>query len=344
MVDVRVRAAGAKGTGGRAFTLVFAGLDEACFFYDDSGAVNDRDIYRACSQRIVPGGQLWMVSTPWIDGVGLLEETISSEWGIHKHTVTAKGIGTRALNPTWDPDGTIEAAIRERDPDNADREIEAKALYAGSRYFIDHASIDAAMASGLPTQLPRRLGAEYFSGGDTGFVRNSSALAIVESAKTDGAIVRMKLARLEERKPQPGFPLSPKAVAAEFASIMVEYGCRDFVSDTHEERDVVDGLRTKNCKVVVAPPPGEAFAELRNALHDGLLDLPRDLRLRQQLRAVMSRPITGGGVRVFSPKSADGSHGDLADALARAVWHARNKESSYLAKMRAGVNKQMPGK
>lgn len=77
LVDVRVRAAGARGKGGRAFTLVGAFLDEAAFFFDESGVVNDREIVRACSPRIVPGGQLWMLTTPWIEGVGVLEEELA---------------------------------------------------------------------------------------------------------------------------------------------------------------------------------------------------------------------------------------------------------------------------
>ncbi len=125
LVDVRVRAAGARGKGGRAFTLVGAHLDEACFFFDDTGVVNDREIFRACSTRIVPSGQLWMLSTPWVEGVGKLEEELATDWGKHHETLCFRRVGTRALNPTWDPTGEIEAKERRTDPENADREIGA---------------------------------------------------------------------------------------------------------------------------------------------------------------------------------------------------------------------------
>lgn len=50
LVDVRVRAAGARGKGGRAFTLCFAAMDEACFFFDASGGcLGYRDVPRGHS-------------------------------------------------------------------------------------------------------------------------------------------------------------------------------------------------------------------------------------------------------------------------------------------------------
>jgi hypothetical protein len=76
----------AEGVRGR--TLVFAGLDEACFFFDETtGVVNDADLYRAVLQRVVSGGQVWIVSTPWLADTGLLETTIAKNWGSHEHAL-----------------------------------------------------------------------------------------------------------------------------------------------------------------------------------------------------------------------------------------------------------------
>lgn len=325
LVDVRVRAAGARGKGGRAFTLVFAGLDEACFFFDESGVVNDREIYRACSQRIVPGGQLWMVSTPWIQGVGLLEEKLAQDFGTHESTLAVRGVGTRALNPTWDPDHEIENEERKNDPDNAAREIDAQPLTAGSMHFFSREAIEAAFNDALPQQLPRRPDRTYFAGGDPGFKRNSSALVILERIEGDEEKpARFKLALLEERKPQPGLPLQPKAVTADFAELMLGYGTREFVTDSHEIDDVRDALIAKRCAAVTAPDPAECFVELRTLLHEGRLELPQHARLRSQLREVLSKPLPGGGTQIVSPKKADGSHGDLVSALSRAAWRAVN--------------------
>lgn len=321
LVDVRVRAAGARGKGGRAFTLVFAGLDEACFFYDESGAVNDREIYRACAQRVVPGGQLWLVSTPWIEGVGVLEEQLAKYWGEHGRTLAVRGVGTRALNPSWDPDGTIEADLREDDPDNAEREIDAKPLTAGSQHFLSREAIEAAIDDALPQRADPVPGQTYGAGGDTGFTKNSSALAVV--AKIPAAPPRaetFQLALLEEKKPRPGMPLQPEVVTGEFADLMTPYGARDLVVDSHQRDKVAPALVAKKCRAVNAPDKESAFVEFRKLLHAGRIKLPRNARLRQQLRDVVGKPMPGGGTQITSPKRADGSHGDLVSALVNAVW------------------------
>lgn len=321
LVDVRVRAAGARGKGGRAFTLVSAFLDEACFFFDDSGVVNDREIYRACVQRVVPGGQIWLSSTPWIEGVGLLEEILAKAWGNHQRALAVRGVGTRVLNPTWDPTGEVEAELREDDPENAEREIDAKPLTAGSRHFFSHEAIEALFDDKRPQRLPPRSGALVAAGGDTGFVKNSSALAIVERLE-GGPAPRFRLMLLEERKPLPGLPLKPQAVAGEFADLMIEYDTRELVADAHELEEVSTALLGKNCTVVPAPDKVAAHVAARTIIHEGRLELPRHPRLRQQLRDVMSKPMPGGGVQITSPKRADGSHGDLVSALVNALWRA----------------------
>lgn len=328
LVDIRVRAAGARGKGGRAFTLAFAGLDEACFFFDESGVVNDREIFRACSPRIVPGGQLWMVSTPWVEGVGVLEEELASGWSNHTETLCVRGVGTRALNPTWDPTGEIEAKERRTDPDNAAREIDAVPLTAGSQHFFSREAIEAAFREGMPQQTPPRAGMVCAAGGDTGFVRNSSALAIVERVDgPKGTAPRFRLVRLEERKPLPGLPLQPKAVAQEFADLFTPYGTRELVTDAHELAEVRAALLAKNCTVAAAPEKTEAYVEARTVIHEGRLEMPPNPRLRTQLRAVVARPMPGGGVQIRSPQAADGSHGDLVSALVNALWRASSGKS-----------------
>jgi hypothetical protein len=218
-VELRVRAPGVKGKGGRAFTLVVALLDEAAFFYDDSGVINDREIVRAVRPRLVPGGQLWMLSTPWVEGVGVLEETIQKHWGTHEGTLAFRRVGTRALNPTWDPDGEIEAQEREDDPDNAAREIDAEPLTAGSTHWFSREAIEAAFRDDLPQQSPYNATHAYAAAADTGFIRNSSALAMVEGLPGEGKqLERYRLALLEERKPTAGTPLEPTAVTREFVA------------------------------------------------------------------------------------------------------------------------------
>lgn len=326
LVTVRVAAATRGGKGGRGKTLVFAGMDEACFFFDEaSGVVNDSEIYRAVIQRIVPGGQCWIVSTPWIALVGLLEELLAKNFGHHRQALCCVA-PTRALNPSWDPDRTIEADLRENDPDNAAREIDAEPLTAGSGAFFDRSAIEAAVDDARPLVLMPQAGGTYGAGADFAFRRDSSALAVVQ-AITD----RFHLAAMEERRPQKGLPLKPSAVVDGFAAVMARYGVGEVACDSHE-RDAVAAELVRHAITATAIPDGQAgkaatYTFLRTLLREGRLHLPDDPRLRRQLQAVTSRAMPGGGLSVTSPRQAGGGHGDLVSALVAAAWMAREPAS-----------------
>lgn len=318
---VRVAAASRGGKGGRGKTLVFAGMDEACFFFDAAtGVVNDAEIYRAVIQRIVPGGQCWIVSTPWIALVGLLEELLQKNFGSHRQALCCVA-PTRALNPGWDPDGEIERDLRENDPDNATREIDAIPLTAGSGVWFDYAAIDAAVDEDRPLQLAPVLGGLYGVGGDFGFKRDSSAQAIVQAIETI-----LHLAALDEQRPVPGTTLKPSAVVGDFAKVLQHYGVARLACDSHERAQVAAEFASHNIEVIPVPEgqTGKAmtYTLLRTLFREGRVKIPKDPRLIRQLKAVTGRPTPGGGITITSPRQAGGGHGDLVSAFVAAAWLA----------------------
>lgn len=325
-VLIRVRAASRGGKGGRGFVLVFAGLDEAAFFRDDaSGVVNDTEIYRAVAQRLVPGAQAWIVSTPWIAGTGLLEETLGADLGTHEHALCVVA-PTRTLNPTWDPDGTIEAALRESDPENAEREIDAVPLAAGSAQFFDKVTLDAATDPHRPQDLQPEQGAFYGAAGDFAFRRNASTVAVVRRDPQPDGNDRFELVLLDERRPETGAPLKPGAVVDEFAPSVVRYSVARIGADSHE-RDLVAEEMARYDLTVASLPAGQAgkaaqYLFLRRLLREGRFTMPKNARLRAQFNAVLSRPAPGGGLTITSPTTPDGSHGDLVSAVVGAAWEA----------------------
>lgn len=319
LVDIRVRAAGKGGKGGRGATLVFAGLDEACFFDSEGAAVSDKEIDRAVLQRLVPGAQRWMVSTPWVEGEGALEELMAADFGRHEHNLCVQA-PTRALNPTWDPDHTIEAPLREADPENAAREIDAKPLSGGVSTWFSKDALEAAVVDSLPqlgAYVPHR---EYFAAGDFAFKRNSSTLAIVAK---DGDT--LTLVSLREIKPEPGAPLKPSAVCAEFAADLKRFRIGEVACDSHEREEVNDELASFGISAVPLPE-GQAgkidqYKAARTAFHEGRARMPKHQRALTQLKAVKSKPLPGGGLSITSPTRA-GAHGDIASAIVGALWAA----------------------
>lgn len=321
-VRVQVFAAGRGGAQLRAKTLVFAGFDEAAFFRDEgTGVVNDAELYRAVLQRIVPDGQAWLVTTPWLEGVGLVEEFISKDFGVHAHALCCVA-PTRALNPFWDPTGEIEADLRAQDPDAAAREIDAVPMVGGSRAFFDAGALAHAIDEKRPLELAPVSGAVYGAGGDFAFRRNSSALAVVERRGE-----HYHLALLDEMRPETGVPMKPSAVCAHFGAALKRYSTGTVAADSHERDEVSAALAASGVSVVPAPEgqagKAESYIFARTLLHEGRLHLPDHARLRRQLRDVVAKPAPGGGLSISSPQKASGEHGDLVSALVAAIWQAK---------------------
>lgn len=334
-VTIRVRAASGRGRGGRGFVLVFFGLDEAAFFRDESGGVvNDTEIYRAAVQRLAPGAQAWVGSTPWVSGVGLLEETMASDFGSHTHALCAQA-PTRALNPTWDEDGSLERWMRETDPDNAEREIDAKPFAAGSSLFFDKVSLDAATDDRRPLDLAPVKGGLYGAAGDFAFRRNASAVCIVQREEEHYA-----LALLDERQPTASTPLKPAAVVDDFAEGLLRFGVDEVATDSHERDDVAEEM-ARHDLTVSALPEGQAgkaeqYLWARRLFREGRVTIPKHPRFRAQLNGITSKPAPGGGLSIHSPRTPDGAHGDLVSAFVGALWKASQASPHAAGVVRSG--------
>jgi hypothetical protein len=329
LVDIRIGVAGSGGLSARAKTLVFAGLDEAAFFRAE-GELTDKALYQAAIQRIVPGGQLWMVSTPWIEGFGVMEEHFKRDFGKGSRALTLCATGTtRMLNPSWDPDGTIEQQMRVDDPDNASREIDAIPLPAGSKLFFPPELLAKAINENRERVLDFDPRFEHFAAGDLGFRRNSSAMG---NTRLENEIAR----------------LVPSEVCRGFGEACARYGTFDLMVDYES----IESAREHLSALQLADPrdkrmhPGRrsisitefnpgtelepAFTRVRTRMSEGLVEIPNDARLLSQLRRVTSKPLAGGRMSIVIPRVGN-AHGDLA--LASVMSLARFQESSYTRKL-----------
>lgn len=342
LVDIRIGAATRGGKAVRGKTLVFVGLDEACFFYADDGySVTDSEIYRAAIQRVVPGGQVWLVSTPWIEGYGELEKRLAKDWGVHRESLCAVG-PTRRLNPTWDPDGSIERDMRENDPENAAREIDAVPLPGGTKLFFSEDVLRMAIAKDRAGNLEPN-GAEHFGGVDLGYRKNSSALAL---SRMDGE--KVVLAYIKEHRPERGQPLRPSIVIADFAETCRRYNASTMAGDRHEAagrdeelRRVEEAWRAR--RIYDSAPTyvelgqmqseiADRFTALRTMMSEGRAELPNNPRLLSQMRLVVSRPTPGGGVQIVIPERA-GAHGDVMQAVVNSMTQATCNYGSFASDM-----------
>lgn len=330
VVRVEILAATRGARAVRARTLVGAFMDEACLFYDeDSGVVNDSELYRALHQRVVPGGQTWIVSTPWIARSGLLEQMLGADWGKHRHALCVTS-GTRALNPTWDPDGEIESDLRAQDPLAAQREIDGIPLNGSAASFFDPKSIDDAVDRNLILPRVAAPGEELTAGADFGFQSDACAMAVVHRDSE-----RYYVADLLEKIPGEE-ALKPSVIVKEFAERMLAHsGLSHVVADGHYRESISEHLNEQGLSLYDAPAGNlgvsEVYIKARGLFREGKVKLPDHPRLLKQLRAIGWVPNPGGSISINKPREkrklgADGTmgggHCDLADAVVLALWEA----------------------
>lgn len=145
-------AAARGGDTGRGVPVLFAMLDEAAFFRDEeSGQVNDRHIFNALVPRILPGGQILIVSSPWVES-GLLYDEFTKNHG-NPTTALAAHCPTLVMRDDPETAATVELE-RERDPENARREFDAEFLTSGAGLFFDSGALTRCIDASLPDPIP----------------------------------------------------------------------------------------------------------------------------------------------------------------------------------------------
>jgi hypothetical protein len=314
IVAFRAGVATRGGYGGRGKSLTDFLMDEAAFFRDASSKVNDEEIYKAASPRVLPGGQSIVKSTPWGEA-GMLYDFHARCFGKPDGALVAHAPTLLLNDAPWV--ATIVAREYARDPDNARREFGALFMAGGTLLFFEGSTIEAAKTVTNPIRDPKDLrgGDIIRAGGDLGFVSDSAALVIV--VVRDGVSY---VASILELRPQAGAPLEPGEVVRKFAEEMKRWGVEYLMADGHYRQSLIEHLAKHGLKYVPAPStPSEPYVATRGLLRSSRLVLPDDHRLVQQMREVQSRTRSGGGLSIIHPRWATGGHGDICAGLVLAV-------------------------
>lgn len=300
------------GTAARGRWFTDFALDECAFFRDSTYKVNDEEIFRSATARVLPGGQVIVASTPWAQ-TGLLYNL----WKDKPEGTLVVHAPTLVLH---DSELTRDIVAREeaRDPDNAAREYGAKFMTSGTTVFFEPASIDEALTD-EPFELEP--GDIPGAGADFGFRSDSSALILValrgETIHVfDGA----------EERPTEDKPLKPSQTVASFAAKVKASSALYVMADGHE-RSSIDEHLTEHGLVFAAAPmtTSDSYGRARMLLRQGRIkihgkQLDFMQRFVQQLREVHGRPTSGGQISISHPRWAKGGHGDIAAAFVLAVW------------------------
>lgn len=338
-VTFEVKSASVGGRSIRGRSIVVLVLDEAGLFYGQGYAVNDAEIVKAARPRLLSGGVVLMLSTPWTEE-GLFFELYSKNHGTAQTAIVA--CASTLVMRDHDPEIAARIALEmEEDPENAEREYNARFISGGSSLFFDPEALADAARPVVPEEFATRA-----AGADVGLVRDSSAIAVVgrrENARRPEAF-ELALLEAEEYRPSKGAPLKLSNVVGSFATVMRRHGIREVLADGHAREPAREWAAEEGIQIAAGPegPTGkwDTFVFVRTMLGERRLAISSSPRLIAQLRAVRSKPIAGGGYQITSPRRAGGGHGDLASAFVLACWAAR--ESSYGIKL-AALSRVMRG-
>jgi hypothetical protein len=334
LVEIVTGAADAGGSAARSTTLLFCLLDEVAFFFDDDGdhSVSDKAIFDAASGTIrnLDDAQIWMVSTPWIEGTGLMEELIEKHWGKRGDVLVAARISSYALRGNAD-DGSLR---EETDTDETyAREVLAIPMPKGTQGFFSPLELARAVERKPPAGEPQELGA----GGDFAIEKDCLASAVVGRYLGGFFAPRM----IAERHATPGDERAWSANVRELGGLVAGAGATQILVDTWRRASVREHMHLEG--IAVADTPGgdqgqqEHYGALKRVIAEGLFCLgllPRNEAeyVRDQLRAVVSAPAGPGRFKISSPRTKRtlegvgagriGAHGDVADAVIKAAWQA----------------------
>lgn len=332
--------------GGRGWPISCLALDEFAHFMTetDGPQVADRvlEALVPSTAQFAEHARVIVSSTPW-GSSGLFADLFRRAQSGELEDAVAQHASTAEANPT------IDAAFLEheqaRDPEGFKSEYLAEFVGGGAAFLDAERIADAVADRG---ELPPSTPGMAVAGLDPAFSSDPFGLAIVTQLPPDpknpgGTQLALALARAW--RPARAKPASfeerravEDTVLAEVADVCKQYRAR-VVTDQYAAPAIVDALRRRGLSVKTVPMTAmsktAAFTELRARLYTGSLELYDEPGLLAELRRLRSK-YTAGQASVVNPR-VGGSHGDIAQALALAVFeHDRHGTTSWTPSDGAG--------
>jgi hypothetical protein len=323
----------AKGNlSGRGGTCLFYGVDEAEFFLDTAAQDLDEQI-KGAEQRIVPGGMIGVVSTPFIEAEGVMQQVLVRERGVHEGALAMERVSTRELNVLWDPGFVIENNMRRKPGGdaNVDREVYAKPYPRGTKRFFNAVKLrEALLRLSRKDVKPQGVGA----GSDLGMRQDACALVITK--RFNDMMIGVPLMRVQH--PTDGY-LVPSKVCSAFALLAREHGAAAVAADGVYAETYREHLSAVGLGLLDAPSGREGkvgmFTAARQVFHDdrvclGDMDKEEGEDLVDQLSRITTKKLPGGGEEIIVPHrvvrneadagQATTDHCDGAMAFVLALW------------------------
>lgn len=157
---------------------------------------------------------------------------------------------------------------------------------------------------------------------DVGFRRDPSAGTVIDYCDD-----LYTLREVLELRPPPGGHLVPSVTLEALIALGRRQHCTTLAFDQHYASYVRE-VAPPEWNLVEAPAgmtgKAEMYTVARRLIAEGKVAIPAgQKRLLAQLRAVVSKPTSGGGISITSPRRG-GSHGDIASSFVLGLWASRS--------------------
>jgi hypothetical protein len=292
--------------------------EETAYQRDADYVINDQAIFDAVTTRIVPGGQIMVISTPWAK-VGLLWQLHYDNHG-HPRTALAAHAPTSLMRDGDPVTMAIVERERRRDPIKAAREYDALFLDGASMLFAS-ADVDAAVDVGV-VERPYDPACSYRMTVDVGLRNDSTVVLIfhVELQRRDGGppVRHLVVDAVRILKPTIEHRISLDEVEATIARYAHRFHVSIVVGDIHYSDALAPRLAARGIRFSEAPMhpnAQQARATLLAARFSaGAIRLVHEPTLIKELKEATITRHAGGRTSVGAPDSKR-KHDDTLDAL-----------------------------
>ena len=286
----------------RGYTASTLYMDEGAFFVDSLGNSSAEAIFQALSPTTATfGDDARLVITTSVGAkVGLVYELYDratqgelEDWHVTK-------VSTRELNPKVS-ERIINSALK-RDPESAQAEYFAE-FREQTEAFLQADAIDRCVDPGLGRGAVDP-GVSYFMAVDPALMRDSYGYAIAHLES--GVVLIDYLKKLRA-------PVDANGAEDLLKSLVERYKPLGVLCDNPS---TVMRLKSEIPAMIYSPFSRtmklKIYGSLKDAINLGLIGLPKDPDLLDELKALQIR----GGVDISAPKAGRITHDDLADCVA----------------------------
>ena len=311
-----LRAFPCSSRGARGWPISCLVLDEAAHMLDstDGPQVADR-VYSALVPATAQFGddaRIIVASSPY--GPDNLFARLHTEVAEGKLPGAAYRRSTAQMNPTIPADFLQTEAAR--DPISFRAEYMAEFVSAGDA-FIDMDRVE--IGQGEPA--PREAGEGWIAGLDPAFSARGDAFGIALVGRSRADREKLVVGPVKALRPEGDFT----GALSQAASIAESYGAR-VVTDQYSAPAILAYLQSRGLTArqhtMSAASKTDIFNELRARIYEKTLPIPNLPALQAELRRLQAK-FRAGSAAVTNPR-VGGSHGDMAQALALAVFeHTR---------------------